>query len=93
MHLLAMSFAYRSMKKWSEGGAVARLSSRLHKIKGALRTQPMEGHVYDTDSPLDLSETEFVSTWLYIFYISLCMCCSTITADLLLWVVCTKRMK
>ncbi|XP_021925834.1 sorting nexin-14-like isoform X2 [Zootermopsis nevadensis] len=49
----------RSMKKWSDGGAVARLSSRLHKIKGALRTQPVEGHVYDTDSALDLGETEY----------------------------------
>lgn len=70
------------MKKWSEGGAVARLSSRLHKIKGALRTQPVEGHAYDTDSPLDLGETEFVSTWLHIFYISLCICYYTITANI-----------
>ncbi|XP_069690974.1 sorting nexin-14-like isoform X2 [Periplaneta americana] len=49
----------RATKKWTEGGAVARLSSRLHKIKGALRAQPVEGHAYDTDSTLDLGETEF----------------------------------
>lgn len=46
---------------------MARLSSRLHKIKGALRAQPVEGHAYDTDSALDLGETEFVSTWLYMY--------------------------
>lgn len=49
----------RSTKKWSDGGAVARLSSRLHKIKGALRAQPVEGHVYDSDLALDLGEGEF----------------------------------
>ncbi|KAK7792107.1 hypothetical protein R5R35_009644 [Gryllus longicercus] len=53
----------RSSKKWNEGGAVARLSSRLHKIKGVLRTQPVEGHTYDvtdvTDPGLDLGETDF----------------------------------
>lgn len=86
-----MSFAFRSMKKWSDGGAVARLSSRLHKIKGALRTQPVEGHVYDTDSALDLGETEYVSKCLYIIYVSLCICSFTITADWLLWIVCTKH--
>lgn len=49
----------RSTKKWSDGGAVARLSNRLHKIKGALRAQPVEGHAYDADSTLDLGGTEF----------------------------------
>jgi hypothetical protein len=58
----ALFFVYRSTKKWSDGGAVARLSSRLHKIKGALRAQPVEGHVYDSDLTLDLGESEFVST-------------------------------
>jgi hypothetical protein len=55
------TFLYRSTKKWSDGGAVARLSSRLHKIKGALRAQPVEGHAYDSDLTLDLGEGEFVS--------------------------------
>lgn len=63
------SFFYRSTKKWSDGGAVARLSSRLHKIKGALRAQPVEGHAYDSDLALDLGEGEFVSTFmLFRFY-------------------------
>jgi hypothetical protein len=47
---------------------VARLSSRFHKIKGALRAQPVEGHAYDTDSTLDLGGTEFVSTHHYTFH-------------------------
>lgn len=58
-------FVYRSTKKWNDGGAVARLSSRLHKIKGALRAQPVEGHVYDSDLALDLGEGEFVSTFMF----------------------------
>ncbi|KAJ9589467.1 hypothetical protein L9F63_017328, partial [Diploptera punctata] len=49
----------RASKKWSDGGAVARLSSRLHKIKGALRAQPIEGHAFDTDGTLDLGESEY----------------------------------
>ncbi|GFG30199.1 hypothetical protein Cfor_10178 [Coptotermes formosanus] len=48
-----------STKKWNDGGAVARLSSRLHKIKGALRAQPVEGQAYDSDLTLDLGEGEF----------------------------------
>ncbi|XP_063236943.1 sorting nexin-14-like [Bacillus rossius redtenbacheri] len=49
----------RGNKKWSDSGAVARISSRLNKIKGALRSQPVEGHTFETDSTLDLGESEF----------------------------------
>ncbi|XP_067005138.2 sorting nexin-14 [Anabrus simplex] len=49
----------RASKKWSDGGAVARISNRLHKIKGVLRAQPVEGHTFDNDSALVLGETEF----------------------------------
>lgn len=66
---MSLQFYYRSTKKWSDGGAVARLSSRLHKIKGALRVQPVEGHAYDTDSTLDLAGTEFVSAHHYTRYL------------------------
>jgi hypothetical protein len=59
------SFVCRSTKKWSDGGAVARLSSRLHKIRGALRAQPVEGHAYDSDLALDLGEGEFVSIFTF----------------------------
>nr|CAD7454246.1 unnamed protein product [Timema tahoe] len=51
----------RVNKKWSDSGAVARISNKLNKIKGALRSQPVEGHTFDSDSTLDLGETEFVS--------------------------------
>lgn len=48
---------------------MARLSSRLHKIKGALRAQPVEGQAYDSDLTLDLGEGEFVSILcVFIFY-------------------------
>nr|CAD7440331.1 unnamed protein product [Timema bartmani] len=49
----------RVNKKWSDSGAVARISNKLNKIKGALRSQPVEGHTFDSDSTLDLGETEF----------------------------------
>jgi hypothetical protein len=68
---MSLPFYRRSTKKWSDSGAVARLSSRLHKIKGALRAQPVEGHAYDTDSTLDLGETEFVSIRLYTLYLDI----------------------
>lgn len=41
-------------------GAVARISSRLHKIKGVLRG-PVEGHTFDSDPGVDLTESEYVS--------------------------------
>nr|CAD7261904.1 unnamed protein product [Timema shepardi] len=49
----------RVNKKWSDSGTVARISNKLNKIKGALRSQPVEGHTFDSDSTLDLGETEF----------------------------------
>jgi hypothetical protein len=44
---------------------VARLSNRLHKIKGALRAQPVDGHACDSDLVLDLGEGEFVSIFMF----------------------------
>lgn len=42
-------------------GAVARLSNKIHKIKGALKAQPvMEGQAFDVDQNMELeTETEF----------------------------------
>ncbi|KAE8741300.1 hypothetical protein FOCC_FOCC013154 [Frankliniella occidentalis] len=39
-------------------GAVARISSRLHKIKGVLRG-PVEGHTFDSDPGIDLVDSEY----------------------------------
>lgn len=41
---------------------MARLSNRIHKIKGALKAQPvMEGQAFDIDQNMELeTETEFV---------------------------------
>jgi hypothetical protein len=66
-----LPFYFRLTKKWSDSGAVARLSSRLNKIKGALRAQPVEGHAYDTDSTLDLGGTEFVSAYHHTLYLDI----------------------
>lgn len=49
---------------------MARLSSRLHKIKGALRAQPVDGHAYDSDLALDLGESEFVSIFMFSDFIT-----------------------
>lgn len=57
-------------------GAVARISSRLHKIKGVLRG-PVEGHTFDSDPGIDLVDPEFVCI--------LCIC-------IVLILICTKAM-
>lgn len=42
-------------------GAVSKLSTKLHKIKGALKPQTVDGQIFDTDVlPLE-GDTEFVS--------------------------------
>ncbi|XP_034243471.1 sorting nexin-14-like isoform X2 [Thrips palmi] len=49
----------RSNRKANENvGAVARISSRLHKIKGVLRG-PVEGHTFDSDPGIDLVDPDF----------------------------------
>lgn len=49
----------RSHRKANENvGAVARISSRLHKIKGVLKG-PVEGHTFDSDPGIDLVDPDF----------------------------------
>lgn len=51
---------FRSYRKSGDNvGAVARLSNRLHKIKGVLRG-PVEGHTFDSDPGIDLVDSEYV---------------------------------
>lgn len=50
----------RSSKRGNDNvGAVARISSRLHKIKGVLKG-PVEGHTFDSDPGIDLTDSEYV---------------------------------
>lgn len=43
-----------------------KLSTRLHKIKGALKPQTLDGHPFDTDVLPIEADTEFVSiTYIY----------------------------
>jgi len=41
-------------------GTVARISNRLHKIRGALKG-PIEGHTFESDTGIDLTDSEYVS--------------------------------
>lgn len=56
-------FRYKSKRN---EGAVSKLSNKLHKIKGALRAQTVDGHAYASDAT---DVTEFVSDFLFSYLI------------------------
>lgn len=63
--IFCLFFKFRLGGRSQDGSStVSRIGSRLNKIKGALKSQPvMEGQAYNIDSHLDLeTDSEFVST-------------------------------